>query len=357
MSLLPLTLLLAAIPETSRPPVAPNAVVTVTADLLPVEEARTSRLVKIVTAEELERVGAPTVLEALRRLGGLSYQSYGPQGISHGGMNSSLSIRGMKGGELVLVNGVPIQGASGGAYDLNALKVGQVARVEVLKGAASTLYGADAMSGVINILLKQPSGRSSQVALEGGSRGHGEIRAGLGMDRIQAGFSFTRDGAVDEISLSESKKYRYATGEARTRSWNLGARLAEGLCLDVLGSRQNVTFDQVGLDAQLQKRTLQAQDKHFVDLRLERGALNLTAFTSLDLMGRTESTAKRPQELTNRTQNTGLRGTFDLASALGWKGAGLSLGVTGSSARPTTLTSTDVGSARKWPFSFRDAGP
>lgn len=314
-------------PEGAPGGTRPSATVSVTADLLPVEEARTSRLVKVITSEELERLGAPTVLEALRRIGGLAYLSYGPHGISHGGMNSSVSIRGMKGGELVLVNGVPIQGASGGAYDLNALKVGQVERVEVLKGAASTLYGADAMSGVINILLKKPAGRQRTLSLEAGNHGHRELHAGLSHDWIQAGFGFSTEGAVDEISLSESKRHRFATGDARTRSWTLGARLAEGLHFDLLGSRQDVTFLQVGFDGRLQKGTRQGQDKHFLDLRYQRGPLQLTAFTSIDLMGRTEFTARTPKELTNRVQNEGLRGVLDLAALAGRPSGSLSLGL------------------------------
>ncbi len=58
-------------------------------------------------------------------------------------MNSTLSIRGIKDGELVLINGSPIQGAAGHAYDLDTIPLDQIDRVEILKGAAST-YGADA---------------------------------------------------------------------------------------------------------------------------------------------------------------------------------------------------------------------
>ena len=142
--------------------------VTVTAERFPVKEKESSRFVSVYTAEELKETGADNLVDALRRKGSFAYQAFGPLGISHGGMNSSLSIRGVSDGELVMINGSPIQGEGGRTYDLSAIPIDQIERVEVLTGAASTLYGADAMSGVINIITKKnPSATSTRAC--GGS--------------------------------------------------------------------------------------------------------------------------------------------------------------------------------------------
>ncbi|MBW2187876.1 MAG: Plug domain-containing protein, partial [Deltaproteobacteria bacterium] len=121
--------------------------VVVTAERYPVQEKESSRFVTVATAEQLVESGGNNLIDALKRVGSLSYKSLAPLGVSRMGMKSEVSIRGMEDGELILINGVPIQSASGGSYDLNAITVDQVERVEVLSGAASTLYGADAMTG------------------------------------------------------------------------------------------------------------------------------------------------------------------------------------------------------------------
>jgi outer membrane cobalamin receptor len=133
-------------------PVQTLDTVTVTDERFPVKEKASHRFVTVVTAEELKQSGADNLVDAIKRKGGLGYKAFGPLGISHGGMSSKLTIRGIEDGELVLINGVPVQGATGHTYDLDAIPIDQVERVEILKGAASTLYGADAMTGVINII-------------------------------------------------------------------------------------------------------------------------------------------------------------------------------------------------------------
>lgn len=69
--------------------------VTVTAEAFPVKEKESSRFVSVYTAEELKETGADNLVDALRRKGSFAYKAFGPLGISHGGMNSSLSIRGL----------------------------------------------------------------------------------------------------------------------------------------------------------------------------------------------------------------------------------------------------------------------
>jgi iron complex outermembrane receptor protein len=144
--------------------------VTVTAERFLVEEKKSARFVTVVSTEELKESGANNVVDALKRRGGFGYKAFGPLGINQGGMNSELNIRGLEDGELILINGVPIQGATGHGYDLNTMPVDLIERVEILKGAASTLYGADAMTGVINIITKKPPFESkTEAAVEFGS--------------------------------------------------------------------------------------------------------------------------------------------------------------------------------------------
>lgn len=235
----------------SFPPTTPAAeeasqldAVTVTAERFPVKEKDSPRFVTVITSEELKESGANNLVDALNRVGGFSYKAFGPLGISHGGMNSTLSIRGVKDGELILVNGVPIQGVAGHAYDLDAIPVEQIERIEILKGAGSTLYGADAMSGVINIITKRTGEKTSVTgAVEFGNESWHHHRLSATLPGLNVGFVYQHLGRQEEISRSFSKKYRYDLDDTNLYSWNLNATLLENFHVDWLGSHTETGFE------------------------------------------------------------------------------------------------------------------
>jgi hypothetical protein len=75
-------------------------------------------------------------------------------GVTMRGMNSTARV-------LVLLNGIPINKADGGGINWNRVNPEQVDRIEVIKGPASSIYGGNAMAGVINILTLKPQDRFS----------------------------------------------------------------------------------------------------------------------------------------------------------------------------------------------------
>ncbi len=119
--------------------------VVVTADAPPVEVTRTT----VVTAEEIEAKNARTVAEALTGEPGIR--------VSSGRKNEpNVSIHGFDQSKiLVLVDGVPYYETNYGRLDLNQIPTDNIARIEVTKGAASVMYGANAMGGVVNIITRQ----------------------------------------------------------------------------------------------------------------------------------------------------------------------------------------------------------
>ena len=78
---------------------------------------------------------------------------------------SSVTMRGLSGNEqarvLVMIDGVPVNKSDGGSVNWNLLDPAMVERIEVVKGPASSMYGSNAMGGVINILTRRPEGRLS----------------------------------------------------------------------------------------------------------------------------------------------------------------------------------------------------
>lgn len=285
--------------------------ITVTAEKFPVQEKESTRFVTVISADELEETGACNLIDALKRKGGFAYKAFGPLGISHGGMNSELSIRGLRGGELILINGAPIQGAAGHAYDLNTIPIDQIERVEILKGAASTLYGADAMTGVINIITKKNVLKTTAKASVGfGSHGYQNHGVSLLTPKLNLGLNYSHLDRIKEISRSFSKHYRYDTDNTDSYFLNLNANLIENLYFDYLGSFYKTGFKKTGDSGDLLKGTDQDHYKHFADIRYENDVLRLKAFSSYGKMKRDEYTSATEPVDHNKNYNYGVGGDY-----------------------------------------------
>ncbi len=110
------------------------------------------RVVDVVTSQEMESEGAQDLADALTDFTSVNISSYG-------GLNATKSIR-MRGSTaaqvLVLMDGRPINNPRDGEADLSNIPLDDIARVEVMHGPGSSLYGSSAMGGVVNIITKKP---------------------------------------------------------------------------------------------------------------------------------------------------------------------------------------------------------
>ena len=134
----------------------------VTGEKIPVTQQTTTS--NTITAEDIKATNSRTVAEAL---------SYAPGVRVTTGMKNepNISIRGFfdQSKILVLIDGVPYYETSGGKLDLNQFTTDNVAKIEITKGAASVLYGANAEGGVINIITKTATGKPvTTIDIEGG---------------------------------------------------------------------------------------------------------------------------------------------------------------------------------------------
>ncbi len=137
--------------------------------------------VLLITKDEIQNTGFERVGDVLSEVPGVvtRAQSYGV------GLVGGEQIDGMDSKEtLVLLDGLPFVGARGineGYIDLNQQDVGKLERVEVVKGAASALYGTDALGGVINLISRQPADPLDiDATTSGGSMGQIDTRLGIG---------------------------------------------------------------------------------------------------------------------------------------------------------------------------------
>lgn len=153
--------------------------ITVTEAAPPVEVVD----VEVVTADEILARNARTVAEALVTVPGIR--------VSTGRKNEPrVSIHGFDQSKiLVMVDGVPFYETTYGQLDLNQIPTSNVARIEISKGAASVLYGANAMAGVINIITKQAADTpSTEVTAELGGNGVANLSLSHGARRGKLGY-------------------------------------------------------------------------------------------------------------------------------------------------------------------------
>ena len=157
---------LAAQQDTAR--IAP---VVVTATRIPVSADASPATVSVITGEELRLRGATSLASALETLPGLTFAQNGSFGAT-----TSLFLRG---GETkyvkVLLDGVPMNDP-GGAMDFSAITTDNIDRIEVVRGPASVLYGADAVTGVIQIFTRRGAGAPhTVVSARGGSYASSDV--------------------------------------------------------------------------------------------------------------------------------------------------------------------------------------
>jgi vitamin B12 transporter len=154
--------------------------VVVTATRSPTKLSDIGRVVEVITAAQINHAQGQTLPQLLNNVAGITFSGAN----NAPGISSSVFLRGaLTGNTLILVDGFPVNDASStdGSYDLNAFPLDQIDHIEILKGSGSTLYGSDAVSGVINIITKHPAGQGlkSNVQLSGGTYNTFKESAGL----------------------------------------------------------------------------------------------------------------------------------------------------------------------------------
>jgi vitamin B12 transporter len=147
-------------PETTLP----SVFVTATRTETPLDQVTTSATV--ITAKEIEAQQAETVLEVLRNVPGVDVVQSGSRGT-----NTSVFIRGAEADQvLVLIDGVEVNTTTAGTFNFAHLTTENIERIEIIRGAGGTLYGSQAIGGVINIITKRGRGPAEfGFSAEGGN--------------------------------------------------------------------------------------------------------------------------------------------------------------------------------------------
>ncbi|MEP6467880.1 MAG: TonB-dependent receptor plug domain-containing protein, partial [Parafilimonas sp.] len=168
--------------------------VVVTATKSPKKLSETGKVLTVITQQQLQQNSSHSLGEILNQQTGITVTG----STATPGTNQSVFVRGASAGNtLILIDGVPVYDASGvsSEFDINYININQVERIEILKGAQSTLYGSDAVAGVINIIMKKNTDKPIAGFADVSAGSFGTINTAAGMSGTLKKFQYNIGGS------------------------------------------------------------------------------------------------------------------------------------------------------------------
>lgn len=169
--------------------------VVVTASATPVELGSVTRTLTVITRAQISELPVHTVADVLRLAASVDVRARGERGVQ-----TDFAVRGANFGQmLVLVDGVRLNDAQSGHHNGDIpVPIDAVERIEILYGPGSSLFGADAFGGTVNVITRR-NARPSMI-VQGGSHGFAAGRAQVG---------FVRSGVTEVLSASVDRSHGF----------------------------------------------------------------------------------------------------------------------------------------------------
>ena len=192
-----LTILLAVVASAEAQETKSVEPVVVTATTVATPAQQLGVALSVIPGEDFKTYQYPALDDALRSIPGVTVTQQGSYG-----KVSTLNIRGANANQvLILVDGVRVSSPTLGQTDLSDVSPEQIERIEVIRGPQATLYGADAIGGVVNIITRKGAGRpfTGSVETSAGNYDTLQNRLSLGgaykiVDYALSGFHFESNG-------------------------------------------------------------------------------------------------------------------------------------------------------------------
>ena len=179
--------------------------VIISANKFPNKTSLTGKVVTVINREQIEKSGSKNLSQVLTEQAGLFINGAN----SNPGKDKSIYLLGAKVDyTLIMLDGVPLYDPSGigSNFDIRLLTIDNIERIEILKGSQSTLYGSDAMAGVINIITRKADKKESAVSgmLSYGSynttKGNAMLSGSIQKFDYNINYSFCKSGGINEAT-------------------------------------------------------------------------------------------------------------------------------------------------------------
>lgn len=217
----------------------------------------------VITRDEMRTYGISTIEEAFRLIPGMivTEKANGIYDIQMRGLNNipdnNLLLYAENANTLVMVDGRPVQNMAIGAlnFDFLPISIEDVARIEVVRGACSALYGANAVSGVINIITDKPNNMSNKIS--------GNVQIGNQNSRM-ADFAFRLStlGGKLNFAVTANKQVRGRASQQVPVTPGLNRYIASD---DILSSTEYVVSNQAQFAEWIADKKLIKDNSEFVD--------------------------------------------------------------------------------------------
>lgn len=207
--------------------------VVVTGSRAPLTQAESAKIVSVITRDDIDRAAAESVNDLLKLALGVDVRQRGGFGVQ-----TDISIGGGTYDQVaILLNGVNISNPQTGHLSADfPVSLDDIARIEIIEGAASRVFGASAFNGAINIVTKSAERTGGSVGVEGGSYGtfgataRGAVSSGNVSNSLSIGYKQS-DGGTDNSYFRKSQAFYHGSyapahkdGESHlTLDWQLGA--------------------------------------------------------------------------------------------------------------------------------------
>ncbi|MCU0333577.1 MAG: TonB-dependent receptor [Chitinophagaceae bacterium] len=178
----------------------------------------------LIGKAQLQAVQLRRLNELLQEQTGIFVTSGSGSGSFGGGIfGNGAQLQGMSPDyTLILINGEPIVGRQGGTLNLSRISLSNIKKIEIIKGPASSLYGSEAMGGVINIITELPAANTLQAQAKAGGYGmvDGTVAGTVvnGNTRAHLSYNYHRMGAIDhqpELFGNQQDPFFSHTGQAQ----------------------------------------------------------------------------------------------------------------------------------------------
>ena len=229
-------------------PVPKLATIVVTPTRAPEPLSQTLGDNSVISRETLETLPNGTLSEALSRAHSIeSVNLGGPQTVS------TINIRGTNSNQsLILIDGVRVNNATNGLPPLNAIPLNSIERIEIVRGTSSSLYGADAIGGVVNIITRSETDRPFSAYANAGIGTYASTQYDAGFSGAKDGWSYSLFGGYGQSggfnATTASNYYQNPDSDSYYRS-NLGGSLGytwkpgQTLSFQTYQSKVNGSYD------------------------------------------------------------------------------------------------------------------